>query len=198
MNLNRKSFLNELYVYLSALQVWPDTTIKDKAQLKQHLTSLLEFIQEDKGTENPTNSMAPIIESDSLESADTGALALLRFVATVLAHQRSSVTVRIEILTKASYQLQHLFTLDDFCGLKEVLRNEISRLEASLYNKSSELLDCPFCGARPKGTLGPMFGVEVSAICCSNSDCLASARQVSKEQWNTRVVAGAVTPSSLS
>lgn len=45
---------------------------------------------------------------------------------------------------------------------------------------------CPFCGSKPEGCFYGWGGVNVTAVNCSNRDCIASARQVSIEQWNTR------------
>lgn len=44
------------------------------------------------------------------------------------------------------------------------------------------LLPCPFCGNKPEGIL---YG-EVTAVNCSNRDCIAHCRQTSVEKWNTR------------
>lgn len=45
-----------------------------------------------------------------------------------------------------------------------------------------EALDCPFCGSRPSG----IFRGLVTAVNCSNRDCIAYCSQVSIEQWQTR------------
>lgn len=48
-----------------------------------------------------------------------------------------------------------------------------------------EVKPCPFCGQQPTGTFFSEQGV--TAVNCSNRECIAFARQVSVEQWNTRV-----------
>jgi hypothetical protein len=49
-------------------------------------------------------------------------------------------------------------------------------------------LPCPFCGSKPVGCFTGILGINVTAVCCPDKDCIASARQVSIEQWNTRLV----------
>lgn len=48
------------------------------------------------------------------------------------------------------------------------------------------ILTCPFCGSNPEGCFHGLGGVNVTAVNCSNRDCIAHCRQVSLEQWNTR------------
>lgn len=185
---NHKHILGELHVFLSALTEWPEETLADPESLKRHRVALLRILQEDLKTSSLHAAQGyQLPAQDSPAGTEDSVQALIVTLCQLLMSQRNSAASRVNTIETALVELKKILTREEFFHLESTLEAELSRLRASQYNHSAELLDCPFCGARPKGSLGPMFGVNVSAICCSNDDCLASARQVSKEQWNTRV-----------
>jgi hypothetical protein len=53
-------------------------------------------------------------------------------------------------------------------------------------SNASKAKNCPFCGSKADGVRWFDESVNVTSVCCSNKDCIASFKSVELEVWNSR------------